>query len=71
MSEVTDARDDALQLPVGWHDWPHANKVEYLRLSVSREAQLDQIRRAIGSDRDSARFDKRELAEIMLAMGVA
>lgn len=70
MSEVTDPRDDGVQVPVGWHDWPHANKVEYLRLSVNREAQLDEIRRAIGSGRDSARFDKRELAEIMLAMGV-
>jgi hypothetical protein len=71
VSEVTDPREDELQLPVGWHDWPDANKIEYLRLSVSREAQLDEIRRAINSDRDSARFDKRELAEIMLAMGVA
>jgi len=46
VSEVTDPREDELQLPVGWHDWPDENKIEYLRLSVSREAQLDQIRRA-------------------------
>lgn len=56
--------------PVRWADWSRADQVNHLSLSYTRADLMAMLREEIGSDRESDRFDKSELAHICLKSGV-
>jgi len=61
---------DLEDTPSRWRSWDRSAKVQYLTLSFRRADLMDGLRDRIGSDRDSDRFSKSELAHICLESGV-
>lgn len=54
------------ETPTRWHDWNRPDQVNYLSLTYTRSELMAMVREEIGSDRDSDRFNKWELAHICL-----
>jgi len=58
------------ETPTRWRDWSRSDKVNHIRLSQTRADLMGMLREEIGSDRETDRFDKSELAQICLVSGV-
>jgi len=58
------------ETPARWRDWSRSDQVNHLSLSHTRADLMSMVREEIGSDRDSDRFDKSEVAHICLKSGV-
>jgi|AntRauMinimDraft_3_1070383.scaffolds.fasta_scaffold05994_2 hypothetical protein len=58
------------EFPNRWDQWPREAKVDYLSLQQSREELLGYLRGYLGSDRDSDRLSKMELAMITVDLEI-
>ena len=58
------------ELPTKWDQWPRDAKVDYLHLQQTREELLAHLRGWLGSNRESDRLSKRELAMISVDLEV-
>jgi len=59
------AANDEFPVPARFGTWPRDNRVEYLRLSVTRADLLALLRGFLGVDRSGDRVSKHELALVI------
>ena len=60
----------SFEKPVEWSGWPRSQKVTHIELTHKRSQLMGMLRNEIGSDRDTDRLDKSELAHLCLKSGV-